>query len=128
RSGHVRSGRRERRSAAAGRGSVRIADDKLGAFQAVTEINLRAAQILHAHRIDQQLHALVLDTGVAVLNLLIEFEPILETGAAAALHEDAQLQLRVALTTDQIADLAGSSIREYQRALGRGLGSDNVIH
>ena len=47
-----------------------------------------------------QLHALVLDAGVPVLQLLVELEPVLQPRAAAALHEHAQHQLRIALALE----------------------------
>src|ERR1700674_4232417 len=85
----------ERGPASAGGLRARIANDKLRAIEVVAEIDFGAAQVLEAHWIDQQLHALVLDAGVAVLDLLVELEAILQTRAAAALHEHAQHELGI---------------------------------
>jgi hypothetical protein len=46
---------------------------------------------------------------------------VLHAGATPTLHEHAQLEVRIALTTNQVADLAGGGIGENQ-AFGRGLG------
>src|ERR1700722_14243212 len=83
----------ERGPASAGGLGARIANDELRALEIVAEIDLGAAQVLEAHRIDQQLHTLVLDAGVAVLDFFIEFEAVLQSRAAATLHEYAQHQL-----------------------------------
>ena len=106
---------REGRAAATGGGCVRIADHELRALQPLAIVDLRAAQVLHAHRIDEQLHAEVLDAGVAVLDLLIELEAVLQARATPALHEDPQHELGITLATDQIPDLAGRGVGEQQR-------------
>src|SRR5580658_9466774 len=80
----------ERGPASAGGLRAGIANDELRTIEIVAEIDLGAAQVLETHRIDQQFHALVLDAGVAVLDLLVEFEAILQAGAATTLHEHAQ--------------------------------------
>src|ERR1700722_15491580 len=106
------SGGRERRTATAGGGGVGIADHELRALEALAVIDLRARQVLHAHRIDQKLHAEVLDAGISLLHLLIELEAVLQARASAPLHEYPQHELRIALTTDQVADLAGGRVGE----------------
>src|SRR5690606_4641514 len=63
---------RERGTAAAGGVRVGVADDELGAFQALAVVDLGTGEVLEAHRVDQQLHALVLDHGVAFLHGLVE--------------------------------------------------------
>src|SRR5256714_1740031 len=105
----------EGRAAAAGGGRVRVADHELRAIQPLAVVDLGAAEVLHAHRIHQQLHAQVLDAGVAVLDLLVELEAVLQPRAAATLHEHAQHELRVALATDQVPDLASRGIGEQER-------------
>src|SRR5579863_1011885 len=85
----------ERGPASAGGLRARIANDELRTIEIVAEIDLGAAQVLETHRIDQQLYALVLDTGVAVLDLLVEFEAVLQARTAATLHEYAQHQVRI---------------------------------
>src|SRR5579883_839699 len=104
----------EGRPAAAGGGGVGVADDELRAVQPLAVVDLRAHQVLHAHGIDQELHAEVLDAGIPVLNLLIELESVLKPGAPAALNEDAQHQLGIAFATDEVAHLAGGRVGEQQ--------------
>src|SRR5579872_5019219 len=96
----------EGRAAAAGSRGVWVADHELSPVQALAIIDLRAHEVLHAHGVDQELHPEVLDAGVAVLGLLVELEAVLQSRAAAALHEDAQHEVWIALAADQIADLA----------------------
>jgi hypothetical protein len=112
----------ERGPASAGGLRARIANNELRAVEVVAEIDFGAAQVLEAHRVDQQLNAMVLDAGVAVLDLLIELEAVLQTLAAAALHEYAQHQLGIAFTGNQLADLTSGCIGKEQRRLG-GLGN-----
>ena len=102
---------RERGAAATGRGRVRVADDELRAVESLAVVDLGAHEVLHAHRVDDELDALILDAGVAVLQRLVELEAVLQSGAAPALHEHAQHQVRIALATDQIRDLAGRGSR-----------------
>src|ERR1700733_11743793 len=109
------SGSRERGAAAASGGGVRIADHELRAVETLAIVDLRAGEVLYAHRVDEQLHAEVLDAGVAVLQLLIELEAVLQPRAAPALHEHAQHELGVALALDEVADLAGGSVGELER-------------
>src|SRR5262249_58163665 len=90
------SGRGETGAAATGRGGVRVADHELGALEALAVIDLGAAEVLHAHRVDDELHALVLDAGVTLLQLLVELEAVLQSRAAAALHENAHHPLPLA--------------------------------
>src|SRR5262245_36457704 len=78
----------ERRTATTGRGRVRVANDELGAVQALAVVDFRTGEVLHAHGIDQQLHTLIFHTGVAFLGLLVELEAVLQSGAPPALHED----------------------------------------
>src|SRR6185437_5987610 len=100
--------------AAAGRRGVGIADDELRAVQAFLVIDLRPHEVLHAHGVDQELHPLVLDAGVAVLDLLVELEAVLQAGTAAALDEDAQHQAGIAFALDELAHLAGGRVGEEQ--------------
>src|SRR6187549_3533574 len=105
---------RERGAASAGGLRVRIADHELRAVETFAVVDLRAGQVLDAHGIDQQLDAEILDAGIAVLFLLVELEAVLHSRAATALHEHAQLEVRVALAADQVADLAGGGIGEFE--------------
>src|SRR5471032_2581759 len=113
----------KRRAATAGGLGARIANHELRAVQTFAVIDLGAAEILEAHRVDQQLDALVLDAGVAVLDLLVEFEAVLQPRASAALHEHAQHEIRVALSGKQGTDLLRSRIGENQ---WRGFALDGI--
>src|SRR4051812_33036905 len=97
---------REGRPASAGSLSVRIADDELGALEPLAIIDLGAREVLDAHGIDEQFDAQIFHAGVAVLLLLVEFEPVLHARATAALHEYAQLEVGVAFTLDEVTHLA----------------------
>src|SRR5580658_188977 len=119
----VASGCCEGRAAPTGGGCVRIADHELRALETFAVVDLRTGEVLHAHGVDDELHALVLDAGVAVLDLLIELEAVLQPRAAAALHVHPQHELRVALATDEVPDLAGRRVGELKgRCLLQGLG------
>src|SRR5215469_2694737 len=104
----------EGRAAAAGGRGVGVANDELRAVQPVAVVDLGAHQVLHAHGVDQELHSHVLDAGIAVLDFLIELEAVLQPGAAAALDEDAQHQLRITLAADEVAHLAGGGVGKQQ--------------
>src|SRR5690606_6720120 len=108
---------RERRAAAAGRRGVRIANDELRAGEVFLVVDLGTLQVLDAQRIDEERHAALLDLRVPFLRFLVEREAVLETGAAAALDVDAQLQVRIALGLDELTDLRRGRIGEMQRRL-----------
>ena len=82
--GHALRSGGEGRAAAAGRRRVRVLDHELRAFEVFLVVDLGARQVLEAHRIDQQLDALVLDAGVVFFLVLVEREAVLEARAAAA--------------------------------------------
>jgi 1,6-anhydro-N-acetylmuramate kinase len=106
---------REAGPAAAGGGGVRVLDDELGALQVFLVVDLGAHQVLQAHRVDQQGDAVLLHLRVVVVDDLVEGEAVLEPGAAAALHEHAQLQVGVAFLIDEIGHLGGRTVGEHQR-------------
>src|SRR5690606_36402674 len=80
-------------------------------------VDLGTLQVLEAQRIDEERHAALLDLGVPFLHFLVEREAVLETGAAAALDIDAQLQVRIAFGLDELTDLRRGRIGEMQRRL-----------
>src|SRR5689334_2447592 len=65
---------REARSAAAGAGGVRVLDHELGALQVFLVVDLGADQVLIAHGIDQQRHAVLGHGGVVFVGDFIEGE------------------------------------------------------
>src|SRR5258705_12934805 len=103
---------RERRSAATGRLGVRIADDELGALEVFAVVDLRAHQVLETHRVDEELHALILDAGVSLLLLLVESEAVLEARTAPSLDENAELEARIVLALNELAHLDRRGIGE----------------
>src|SRR6187399_814027 len=103
---------REGRAASAGGLRVRIADHELRAVQALAVVDLRAGEVLDAHRVDQQLHALVLDAGIAVLLVFVELEAVLHARATATLDEHTQLEIGVAFAANQVAHLACGGVSE----------------
>jgi hypothetical protein len=92
--------------------SRRVLDDELGAFEVVLVIDLCADQVLVAHRVDQQGDAVLYHRGVIVVHDLVEGEAVLEARATAALHEDAQFQVGIALFLDQLGDLLRGAVGE----------------
>jgi hypothetical protein len=102
-------------SRTAGGGGVRVLDHELGALQVFLVVDLGADQVLVAHGVDEERDAVLHHDGVVVVGDLVEGEAVLETRAAAALHEDAQLQVRVAFLRDQLGDLVRGAVREDQR-------------
>src|SRR6185436_5390221 len=74
----------ERVAAAAGGGGVRVLDRKAAAHQVFLVVDLGAFQIPHAHGVDDDLDAVLLEDLVAVRDL-VEDHSVLEAGAAAAL-------------------------------------------
>jgi hypothetical protein len=124
----------ERRTAAAGRLRVRIADDELRTLQAFGVIDLRAHQVLQAQWIDEQ-RDIVGDDGQVVLALqFVELEPVLEARTSAALDIHAQLERRVGFLGDQFTHLRRRRLAELQRLVQRlvigrvGVGVGGVIH
>ena len=101
----------------------------MGAFEPFAIVDLSAAQILQAHRIDQQFDAEILDQGVAVLNLLVELEAVLQTGTPTALHEDPQFQIGIAFGFDRLCAIFGGSdsIRDYIAFPKNNSGRDTMI-
>src|SRR5262252_5446497 len=100
-----RASHAEAGAAAAGRAGVRVLDDELGALEVVLVVDFRADEVLQAHRIDQQRDAVLGHLRVVVVDDLVERESVLESRAAAALYEDSQLQIGIALLVDQLLHL-----------------------
>ena len=70
-------------------------------------------QILHTHGVDQQLHALVLDLAVAVLNGFVKRKSVLEPRATAARYKNPEHQLGIVFLADQFADLIGRRVGKH---------------
>ena len=114
-SGRFNNAGGEARAAAAGAGGVRVLDDELGAFEVILVVNFSAHQVLVAHGVNQQGHAIFGHGGVVFIGDLVKGEAVLKAGAAAALNENAQLELRVAFFSDQVSHLGSSAVGEDKR-------------
>jgi hypothetical protein len=101
-----------------------VLDHELCAFEVLFVVDLGAHQILIAHRVDQQHDAIFFHRRVILVDDLVEGEAVLKAGTAAALDENAQLQLRVALLFDQGLDLHRCCVGEEQR----GRHFDSSVH
>src|SRR5690606_3290849 len=100
------------------------ADHELGALQVFLVVDLGAHQVLVAHGVDQQRHAVLGHGRVVLVGDLVKGEPVLEARAAAPLHEHAQLQVGVALLGDQVGHLGGGAVGEQD---GRGHFGGGVV-
>src|ERR1700722_11480495 len=78
----------EARTAAAGRGGLRIVDLERRADQIVDEIDLAAGHVIERARMDQPRGAAFLDDDVIVGAVAFGVELVLEARAAAALDAD----------------------------------------
>src|SRR5438876_6981064 len=97
-------GHLERVPAAARRDGVRVVDREPGRLDRVDVVDLRALQIRRAEGIDDNGDAVLLELEVTLGCAAVEAEPVLETGAAAALDRDAQ-HTDVRLLGHQLLDL-----------------------
>src|SRR6266571_1883387 len=112
---------RERRSAAAAAGGVRILERKPGFLEVALVIDHRAVQILRAEFVDKQPHAGALNHHVIRRGLLFDVQAVAEAGAPARQHRDAQAGrlLRHLLLGQELLDLFARPFgeREGNRAL-----------
>src|SRR5690606_16826053 len=104
-----RSGRK-RGAAAASRRCVGITDNELCTFEIVFVVDFGAKKVLEAHGVDQKLDTGLVDGGVVFVDGFVEGEAVLETGTAATLDEDAQLEVGVAFFEEQVFDLGCGGI------------------
>src|SRR6266540_1370267 len=109
--------RAERLSAAAAAGRLRVRHREPGAAEVLAVIQSRAAQVRSALRVHDDFDAAGRE-HVVVLALLVELEPVLEPGAAAALHEDAKgLALGVGHRLGKILDLLHRRVGQREERL-----------
>src|SRR3954463_9255217 len=111
-------GNAEGRAAAARGHDVRVVHLEARALQRVDVVDARAVDVREALVVDEDPQAVVLEDRVAVA-LVVEGEVILEAGAAAAAHADAQAGDRQVglLRLEEVADLLGAQLGE-EDALG----------
>src|SRR5712672_2334839 len=81
---------RERRSAAAAAGGVRILERKSGFLEIALVVHHRAVQVLRAEFIDEQPHARAFNHHIVRARLLFDVQAVAEAGATARQHRDAQ--------------------------------------
>src|SRR5712691_12697524 len=107
---------RERRSAAAAAGSVRILERKSGFLEVALVIDHRAVQILRAEFIDKQPHAGAFNDHVIRPGLLFDVQAVAEAGAPARQNSDAQARrlLRNLLFGQELLDLFARPFGERQ--------------
>src|SRR5213594_3931005 len=107
---------RERRSAAAAAGGVRVLERKSGFLEIALVIDHRAVQILRAEFVDKQPHAGAFNHHVIRRGLLFDVQAVAEAGAAAWQHGDAQAGrlLRDLLFGQELLDLFARPFGERQ--------------
>ena len=88
-------------AAATGRCRIGVANDELRPLQILFVVDLRAHQVLNAHRVDYQCDTLVNDLAITVFDTFVKSEAILETGTAATRNEHPELQVRIGFLFDQ---------------------------
>src|SRR6185436_19192311 len=97
----------ERRTAAARRSRLRVADREAATSHRVDEVDLGTLEVAHADRVHEQLHAVRLEHLVAHAAAFLDHQAVLETRAAAALHEHAQTAAGLVFLGKQLVDLLG---------------------
>src|SRR5579871_360861 len=100
--------------AAAGRDGVRVVDAETAAHQAIYEVDGRAADVHGAGRVHEQAHAVDLDKRIVLLRTFLESHAVLQTGAAATRHEDAQRVSRDIPCLKQFLDFTRRDWRNRQ--------------
>ncbi len=106
--GRVRLNRKAR-PAAAGRLGLGVVHTERGADEIVDEIDLGAREVVERDLVDQHGGAVAGDDGVVISLRVLHVEPVLETGAAAALDAHPQHAAGLFLAQDR-ADLAGRAV------------------
>ena len=115
----------ERGTATAGGGGVGVLDDELSALQVFFVVDFSTQQVLVAHGVHQQGHAVFGHGGVVFIGDFVEGEAVLKPGATAALHKHAQFQIRVAFLRNQIGHFGSRTVGEnngIRHGGGQGLG------
>src|ERR1019366_7474706 len=98
---------RERRAAAAGALGVRVVELEARSVEAFDVVDLGVLEVLEAHRIDVELHAVRLELLVHVADLVLEVEVVGEASAASADHAQAEPLPAKGFGLGDLADLRG---------------------
>src|SRR5262249_39809872 len=108
---------RERLTAAAGRGRVRVLDREAAAGDRVDEVDFGTVQIADADWIHEQLDAVRLEHLVArSLAVFFDHQTVLKARAAAALHEYPKAAAALLLFGQQLANLRRRRFRYVNHA------------
>ena len=91
----------KRRTATAGGRGIRIAHHELGAFQTLCVIYFRAHKVLVTHGVNNEGHIAVDYRDIALADLFVKLEAILETGTSAAGYVDSQFEIRIIFLCNQ---------------------------
>src|SRR5437764_10470444 len=86
--------------AAAARHGVRVAKGEAAAHEGVDEVDLAALDVHGAHRVDDDLDAVMVDDRVAFLGPVGEGHAVREARAAAGRYVNAKRQVRATLLRD----------------------------
>jgi len=105
-------------AAGAGRDRIWVADGETAAHEGVHEIDFGAREVHGAEVVDEDAHAFGLDDFIAVLGALFNRHAVLETGAAARRHEDAQRVVGSALIGKKRLELGHGFRRDRDHLLG----------
>jgi hypothetical protein len=100
---------REAGAAAAGGGGLRVFHLKSGSTECFNIVHDSAFQKGQADAVHDHFHAIPLDHDVIVAGGLVKTEFVLEAGAAAPIHRQAQHQTRIALTGLQDSNAPGGA-------------------
>ena len=88
-------------------------------FQAFLVVDFRARQVLEAHRVHHQAHAIALDHGIVIGDIFVEGEAILEARATAAGDGYTQFQARIASSSINVFTLlAAPRVKQGRRGEG----------
>src|ERR1019366_7176686 len=98
---------RERRAAAAGALGVRVVELEARSVEAYDVVDLGVLEVLEAHRIDVELHAVRLELLVHVAALVLEVEVVGEPGAPSTDHAQSQPLPGEGLGLGDFANLGG---------------------
>ena len=88
---------------------VGVVYDEARTFQPLGVVDLRADEILEAHRVNQHRNTFPLDHGIVFRAAVLEREAVLKARTATAGNVDTQLQRRVFLLFHQLAHLVHSA-------------------
>src|SRR5437764_2214872 len=91
--------------AAAARHGIRVAKGEAAAHEGVDEVDLAALDVHRAHRVDDDLDAVVVDDRVAFLDPFSEGHSVREAGASARRDVDAKGQVSATLLRDDLLEL-----------------------